>query len=519
MVDLVEMKSYYYNRESLGTHYETSEVPDALLLQAHEYRGKLIEALADVDDRVMEKFVAEQEPDIDELKAATRKGVLEQTIIPVLCGASFKNIGVQRLLDAVVDYFPSPLDVPPVKGIVPETGEHITRTALDDEPFSALAFKIMTDPYVGQLTFLRIYSGKIVRGSSSYNASRNRKERIGRLLQMHSNKREDIEEAGTGDIIAAVGLKNTLTGDTLCDENNPIILEAIEYPEPVMAIAIEPKTKTDQENLSISLNKLASEDPSFRVSYDEETSQTIISGMGELHLEIIVDRLLREFRVSANVGKPQVAYRETVRKKTKAEGKYIRQSGGRGQYGHVVIEVEPLDKGKGFEFDNQITGGTVPREYIPAIEKGIKEALERGTLAGYPVVDVRVILRDGSYHEVDSSEMAFKIAASDAFKKAAEVAQAVLLEPIMDVEVVTPGDYMGDVIGDLNAKRGKIVAMEMRGNAQVIRAHVPLAEMFGYSTGLRSRTQGRATYTMQLLHYAEVPKAISEQIVAKVKGI
>jgi len=519
MVDLLEMKSYYYNRESLGTHYEAREVPDALLSQAYEYRGKLIEALADIDERVMEKFVAEQEQDIDELKAATRKGLLEQTLIPVLCGASFKNIGVQRLMDAVVDFFPSPLDVPPVKGILPETGEHVTRTALDDEPFSALAFKIMTDPYVGQLTFLRVYSGKITRGSSSYNASRNRKERIGRLLRMHSNKREEIEEASAGDIIAAVGLKNTLTGDTLCDENNPIILEAIEYPDPVMAIAIEPKTKADQENLSISLNKLASEDPSFRVSYNEETNQTIISGMGELHLEIIVDRLLREFRVSANVGKPQVAYRETIRKKTHAEGKYIRQSGGRGQYGHVVIEVEPLDKGKGFEFVNQITGGVIPREYIPAIEKGIKEALERGTLAGYPVVDVRAILHDGSYHEVDSSELAFKIAASEAFKKAAEAAHTVLLEPIMDVEVVTPSDYMGDVIGDLNAKRGKIVAMEIRGNAQVIRAHVPLAEMFGYSTGLRSRTQGRATYTMQLLHYAEVPKGISEQIVAKVKGI
>ena len=519
MIDLFEMKSYYYNRESLGAHYNVGEIPEDLLPKAQEHRGKLIESLADVDENIMEKFVAEEEQDVDELKAATRKAVLEQTLIPVLCGASFKNIGVQKLMDAIVDFFPSPLDVPPVKGVVPETGEHAIRMPSDSEPFSALAFKIMTDPYVGQLTFLRVYSGKVARGSSSYNASRGRKERIGRLLRMHSSKREDIEEASTGDIVAAVGLKNTLTGDTLCDENNPIVLEAIECPEPVMSIAIEPKTKVDQESLSISLNKLAQEDPSFRVSFNEETSQTIISGMGELHLEIIVDRLLREFKVSASVGKPQVAYRETIRKQAQGEGKYIRQSGGRGQYGHVVIAVEPQDKGKGFEFVNKITGGVIPREYISAVEKGVKEALERGVLSGYPIVDVEVTLKDGSYHEVDSSEIAFKIAASEAFRKAAESAHPVLLEPIMDVEVVTPGEYMGDVIGDLNAKRGKVVAMEVRGNVQVIRAHVPLAEMFGYSTGLRSRTQGRATYTMQLLHYAEVPKGMSEQIVAKVKGI
>lgn len=519
MIDLLEMKSYYYNKESLGASFDIREIPADLLSQAEEYRGKLIESLADVDDAIMEKFVAEQEQDDEELKAATRKGVLSQTLIPVLCGSAFKNIGIQKILDAVVDFFPSPLNVPPVKGIMPETGEHIVRLPSDSEPFSALAFKIMTDPYVGQLTFLRVYSGKVARGTASYNATRGRKERIGRLLRMHSSKREDIDETSTGDIVAAVGLKNTLTGDTLCDEDNPIILEAIEYPEPVMAIAIEPKTKVDQESLSISLSKLAQEDPSFRVSFNEETSQTIISGMGELHLDIIVDRLLREFKVSANVGKPQVAYRETIRKPSRAEGKYIRQSGGRGQYGHVVIDIEPQEKGKGFEFVNQIVGGAIPREYISAVEQGVKEALERGVLSGYPVVDVRVILKDGSYHEVDSSEIAFKIAASEAFRKASESAHSTLLEPIMDVEVITPGEYMGDVIGDLNAKRGKIVAMEMRGNVQVIRAHVPLAEMFGYSTGLRSRTQGRATYTMQLLHYAEVPKGISEQIVAKVKGI
>jgi len=436
----------------------------------------------------------------------------------VVCGSAFKNKGVQLLLDTIVDYLPSPLDIPPVKGINPVDDSETERKATDAEPFAALAFKVMTDPYVGQLTFMRVYSGVLSAGSYVYNSTKDTRERVGRLLRMHANKREEVKEVAAGDIAAAVGLKNTLTGDTLCDEKHPIILESIEFPEPVISVAIEPKTKADQERLSQSLAKLAQEDPSFRVSYNEETGQTIISGMGELHLEIIVDRLLREFKVGANVGKPQVAYRETIKEAAKAEGKFVRQSGGRGQYGHVFVALQPTDAGTGFEFVNKIVGGTIPREYIPAVEKGIKEAMDSGVLAGYPVVDVKATLYDGSYHEVDSSEMAFKIAGSMAFKEAAKKARPVILEPIMNVEVVTPEEYMGDVMGDLNSRRGKIHSMEKRGNSQVIRSEVPLSEMFGYATDLRSKTQGRATYTMQFSHYDGVPKGISEGIIAKVKG-
>ncbi len=516
-IDLVRMKAYYFDDETLGAKYVEDEIPDEYRAQAEEYREKMIEALADIDDSLMEKYLNGEEVSEEEIKRVIRQGTLQLKITPVLCGSAFKNKGVQMLLDAIVDYLPSPVDIPPVKGRTPD-GKEVERRPSDDEPFAALAFKVMTDPYVGQLTYLRVYSGVLSAGSYVYNSTKNKKERIGRLLKMHANKREELKEVRAGDIGAAVGLKYTLTGDTLCDEKAPIILEAIEFPEPVISIAIEPKTKADQEKLSQALQKLAQEDPSFRVTYDEETGQTLISGMGELHLEIIVDRLVREFKVGANVGKPQVAYRETIRTPAKAEGKFIRQTGGRGQYGHVFIEIEPLEKGKGFEFVNRIVGGTIPKEYIPAVEKGIKEAMERGVIAGYPIVDVKATLYDGSYHEVDSSEMAFKIAASMAFKEAAKKAEPVLLEPIMSIEVVTPEEYMGDVIGDLNGRRGKIQSMERRGNTQVIRALVPLAEMFGYATDLRSKTQGRATYTMQFSHYEEVPKNIAEAIVEKTRG-
>ncbi len=516
-IDLVRMKAYYFDDETLGAKYVEDEIPDEYRVQAEEYREKMIEALADIDDSLMEKYLNGEEVSEEEIKRVIRQGTLQMKITPVLCGSAFKNKGVQMLLDAIVDYLPSPVDIPPVKGRTPD-GKEVERRPSDDESFAALAFKVMTDPYVGQLTYLRVYSGVLSAGSYVYNSTKNRKERIGRLLKMHANKREELKEVRAGDIGAAVGLKYTLTGDTLCDEKAPIILEAIEFPEPVISIAIEPKTKADQEKLSQALQKLAQEDPSFRVTYDEETGQTLISGMGELHLEIIVDRLVREFKVGANVGKPQVAYRETIRTPAKAEGKFIRQTGGRGQYGHVFIEIEPLEKGKGFEFVNRIVGGTIPKEYIPAVEKGIKEAMERGVIAGYPIVDVKATLYDGSYHEVDSSEMAFKIAASMAFKEAAKKAEPVLLEPIMSIEVVTPEEYMGDVIGDLNGRRGKIQSMERRGNTQVIRALVPLAEMFGYATDLRSKTQGRATYTMQFSHYEEVPKNIAEAIVERTRG-
>jgi len=518
-IDLVGMKAIYFDDETLGANYTEGEIPEEMLPKAHEYREKMIEALADVDDTIMEKYLSREEINVEEIKKVLRKGTLDLKITPVICGSSFRNKGVQLLLDSIVDYLPSPLDIPPVAGTVPGTDSVIVRHANDEsEPFSALAFKVMTDPFVGQLTFIRVYSGVLSAGSYVYNSTKDIKERVGRLLKMHANKREEMKEVSAGDIAAVVGLKSTLTGDTLCDEKNPIILEAMEFPEPVMSVAIEPKTKADQEKLSQSLSKLAQEDPSFKVSFNEETNQTIISGMGELHLEIIVDRLLREFKVGANVGKPQVAYKETIRVGAKAEGKFIRQTGGRGQYGHVLIEIEPLEPGKGFEFENKIVGGSIPREYVPAVHKGIKEAVDRGILAGYPMVDIRARLYDGSYHEVDSSEMAFKIAGSMAFKEAAKKAKPVLLEPVMGIEVVTPEEYMGDVIGDLNSRRGRIQNIERRGNAQVIKSQAPLAEMFGYATDLRSKTQGRATYTMQFSHYDEVPKGVSEGIIAVVRG-
>lgn len=517
-IDLISMKAFFYDDETLGAKYMEGDIPAEYLEQAKEYREKMIEAISDVDEKVMEKFLDGQEVSADEIRAALRKGTVEMKLTPVICGTAFKNKGVQHLLDAIVDYLPSPYDIPPVVGISPDDNSEQLRKPDAKEPFSAFAFKVMTDPFVGQLTFLRVYSGTMNAGSYVYNSTKGTKERVGRLLKMHANKREDIKEVSAGDIAAAVGLKSTLTGDTLCDEKTPVVLEAMEFPDPVISVAIEPKTKPDQEKLSQALAKLAQEDPSFRVSNNEETGQTLIAGMGELHLEIIVDRLTREFKVGANVGKPQVAYRETVRTASKAEGKFVRQSGGRGQYGHVYLEMEPLAAGKGFEFVSKVVGGTVPREYWNAVEKGIKEAADGGVLAGYPFVDFRVTLTDGSYHEVDSSEMAFKIAGSMGFKEAAKKAKPVILEPIMNVEVVTPEEYMGDVIGDLNSRRGKIQSMEKRGKAQVIRAQVPLSEMFGYATDLRSRTQGRATYTMQFSNYDEVPKGIAEGIIAKVKG-
>jgi len=519
VIDLLQMKAILWEEESLGARYRVEPIPAEQLGQAEEYREKLLEALADCNESIMEKYLNGQEIGETELRAAIRKAGLELKLVPVLCGAAFRNKGVQPLLDAVVDYLPSPSDIPPVKGKHPTSQKEETRPARDDAPFSALAFKIMTDPFVGTLTFFRVYSGALFSGSSVYNSSKGKRERIGRLLKMHANKREEIKEVYAGDIAAAVGLRTATTGDTLCDENHPIILEAIEFPEPVISIAIEPKSKADQEKLGLSLQKLATEDPSFRVRTDQETGQTIISGMGELHLEIIVDRLLREFSVGANVGKPQVAYKETIRKMAEQEGKFIRQTGGRGQYGHVFLRVEPQQPGSGFEFLNAIKGGSIPREYIPAVEKGVREAMENGALAGYPIVDVKATLLDGSYHDVDSSEIAFKIAGSMAFKAAVSKGSPVLLEPIMAVEVVVPEEFMGEVIGDINARRGKVLGMDSRPAAQVIEARVPLAEMFGYATDLRSMTQGRATYTMQFSHYEPVPATISEEISAKAIGL
>ncbi|MDA8174617.1 MAG: elongation factor G [Nitrospiraceae bacterium] len=516
-IDLITLKAYSYSEGNLGAECNEIEIPANLVAEVKKRRDKMLEALSDVDENIMEKYLSGEDVTAGEIKAALRKGAIALQITPVLCGTAFKNKGVQQLLDAVVDYLPSPLDVPPIKG-VDAKGNEVVRHADPAEPFAALAFKVMTDPFVGQLTYLRVYSGSMGAGSYIYNSTKDRKERVGRLLRMHANKREEVKEVQAGDIVAAVGLKDTLTGDTVCDDKNIVVLEKMEFPEPVISVAIEPKSKADQDKLSQSLVKLAQEDPSFRVFTNEETGQTLIAGMGELHLEIIVDRLIREFKVGANVGKPQVAYKETIKSSAKAEGKFIRQTGGRGQYGHVYIEVEPLKDGKTFEFENKIIGGAIPREYIPAVEKGIKEAMDSGVLAGYPVMNVKAILYDGSFHEVDSSEMAFKIAGSMAFKEAVRKASAILLEPIMNVEVVTPETYMGDVIGDLNSRRGKIQMMEMRGNAQVIKALVPLSEMFGYATDLRSKTQGRATYTMQFAQYEEAPKSISETIIEKVKG-
>ncbi|MBI5656964.1 MAG: elongation factor G [Geobacter sp.] len=518
IIDLVEMKAIVWDEESLGAKFREEAIPADLMEIAAEYREKLVEEVASNDDTLMEKYLAGEELTTAEIKAAVRQATIDIKICPVACGSSFKNKGVQPLLNAVVDYLPSPLDIPAIKGIDADSEVEVERKASDAEPFAALAFKIMTDPFVGQLCFFRVYSGTLTSGSYIYNSTKGKKERIGRLLKMHANKREEIKEVYAGDIAAAVGLKYTTTGDTLCPEDSPVILESIEFPEPVIAIAIEPKTKADQDRLGTSLAKLASEDPSFRVKTDEETGQTIISGMGELHLEIIVDRLMREFKVEANVGKPQVAYRETISKKVKVEGKFVRQSGGRGQYGHVWLEVEPQEPGKGYEFVDAIKGGVVPREYIPAVDKGIQEATESGVLAGFPVVDVKVTLIDGSYHEVDSSEMAFKIAGSMGFKEGCAKASPVLLEPIMSVEVVVPEEYMGEVIGDLNSRRGRIMGMENRAGAQVVASMVPLAQMFGYATDLRSATQGRATYTMTFDHYEQVPKSVAEEIVAKVKG-
>ncbi|MGE5216689.1 MAG: elongation factor G [Chloroflexota bacterium] len=518
IVDLVTMKAVVWEEESLGAKFHEEPISAQLQSQAAEYREKLLEAVADSDEAVMEKYLEGKEISEAELRNAIRRATLSLKIVPVVCGSAFRNKGVQPMLDAVVDYLPSPLDIPPVKGTEVGNSEPAERPAKDDAPFSALAFKIMTDPFVGTLTFFRVYSGSISSGSSIYNSTKSKRERIGRLLKMHANKREEIKEVSAGDIAAAVGLRTATTGDTLCDENRPIVLESIDFPDPVISIAIEPKSKADQEKLGLSLQKLATEDPSFKVRTDEETGQTIISGMGELHLEIIVDRLLREFNVGANVGKPQVAYRETVRKAVEQQGRFVRQTGGRGQYGDVWIKLEPQAPGGGFEFVDAIKGGSIPREYIPAVEKGIKEATENGTLAGYPVVDVKVTLFDGSYHDVDSSEIAFKIAGSMAFKQAARKANPVLLEPIMSVEVVVPEDFMGDVIGDLSSRRGKVLGMDTRPAAQAIDARVPLAQMFGYATDLRSMTQGRATYTMQFSHYEPVPAAVAEGIIAKFDG-
>lgn len=513
LVDLVRNEAYFYS-DDLGTRGEYQAIPDDLKGIAEERRQLLVEACADVDDAIMEKYLEGEEISQEEIRKTLRQGTIGNKLVPVLCGSSYRNKGVQPLLDAVVDYLPSPLDVGSPRGVDPETEEEARRDVSDEAPFSALAFKIMSDPFVGKLAFFRVYSGHLKSGSYVYNVTKGKRERIGRILQMHANHRSEIETVYSGDIAAAVGLKDTGTGDTLSDQAHPILLESMIFPEPVISVAIEPKTKADQDKMGQALSKLAEEDPTFRMYTDTETTQTIISGMGELHLEIIVDRLLREFKVQANVGKPQVAYKETIKKATEAEGKFIRQSGGRGQYGHVWLRLEPREPGEGFEFVNKIVGGVVPREYIPAVESGVKEAMQTGILAGYPTIDVRVIVYDGSYHEVDSSEMAFKIAGSMAFKSGAQKANPVLLEPLMSVEVVVPEDYMGDIIGDLNARRGRIEGMEPRpGSVQAIRGFVPLAEMFGYATDLRSRTQGRGTYTMQFSHYEEAPRHVTEQVI------
>ncbi len=517
VIDLISMKAVRYLDETLGAEYTVEEIPADQLAAAQAAREKLVEAVSEVDDHLMERYIEGKTASEDEIRAALRKGTIGLRVVPVLCGSAFKNKGIQSLLDAVVDYLPSPIDVPAIAGIDPEKDEEVEREPSDDAPFSGLVFKILTDPYVGQLAFFRVYSGVLKSGSYVLNATRDNRERIGRLLKMHANKREDIKAVYAGDIAAAVGLKSVQTGDTICDQNHPVVLESMQFPEPVISVVIEPKTKVDQEKLGLALGKLTQEDPTFKVFNDQETSQTIISGMGELHLEIVVDRLLREFNVAANVGKPQVAYRETIRKSAKAEGRYVRQTGGRGQFGHVKIEIEPIP-GKKFEFSNDIRGGSIPREYISSIETGIVEAMEHGILAAYPMVDVKVSLYDGSYHEVDSSEMAFKIAGSMAFKAAARSADPVLLEPIMQVEVVVPEVYMGEVINDLNSRRGRVTGMSARGNTQIIGANVPLAEMFGYATDLRSATQGRATYTMHFAEYQEAPKQVGEEVVANVQG-
>jgi elongation factor G len=526
VVDLIEMRAIRYRDETLGAEYVVEEIPADLLDQARRFREMLVEKATEADDGLLEKYVAGEPIAAGELRAAIRGRVIrsvrheQRPFVPVICGSAFKNKGVQPLLDAVVDFLPSPVDIPPVVGIDPRKAEEtrVERPAADDAPFSALAFKIMTDPFVGQLAFIRVYSGVMASGSMVYNATRGRTERVGRLLKMHANKREEIREVYAGDIAAAVGLRSVTTGDTICDEKRPIVLESMVFPEPVITLAIEPRTKADQEKLGQGLAKLQAEDPTFRVQTDADTGQVVIRGMGELHLEIIVDRLAREFGVQASVGRPQVAYKETLTRPAEAEGRYVRQTGGRGQYGHVKIRVEPRKPGEGFEFKSEIVGGAIPREFIKPVEEGIREALSTGVLAGYPVDDVSVTLYDGSFHEVDSSELAFKIAGSMAFKEAARRAAPVLLEPVMKVEVVVPEEFMGDIMGDLNSRRGRIVSMEARGGTQIVNARVPLSEMFGYATDLRSRTQGRATYTMHFERYEQAPQNVSEEIVARAQG-
>jgi elongation factor G len=513
VIDLLKMRAIIYEEDTLGATYRIADIPDESLVEAQEYRIRLIEELAEFDEEVLEKYLGEHILPDALLTRAIRRGTIGNQITPVFCGASFRNKGVQPLLDGIVDYLPSPVDVPAITGVDPSTRNPVSRRASDDEPFAALAFKVMVDPYVGQLVFVRVYSGVLEAGSYVYNSSREKRERIGRIVRMHANKREDVKEIRAGDIGAVVGLKHTITGDTLCEETKEVILESMTFPAPVMAVAIEPKTKADADKLSVSLHKMSQEDPTFRVSIDEETGQTIIAGMGELHLEILVDRLAREFQVAANVARPQVAYKESIRRRAEGEGKFIRQSGGRGQYGHVKLRLAPQPRGEGFAFENAVVGGVIPKEYIPDVEAGVVEAMQHGIVAGYPVVDVKVSVYDGSYHEVDSSELAFKIAASMAFKDIAKKAEPCILEPIMNVEVVVPNEYMGDVIGDLNSRRGKVRGLEERAGAKVILAQVPLAEMFGYATDLRSRTQGRATFTMQFAFYDEVPAHKRAEIV------
>ncbi|KMY46103.1 elongation factor G [Bacillus sp. FJAT-27916] len=517
IIDLVEMNAVFYGND-LGTDIEVREIPEEHMPLAEEYREKLIEAVAEIDEELMEKYLGGEEITKEELKAAIRKGTVNVEFYPVICGSAFKNKGVQLMLDAVIDYLPSPLDVPAIKGTLPDTDEEVERHSDDNEPFAALAFKVMTDPYVGKLTFFRVYSGTLSSGSYVQNSTKGKRERVGRILQMHANSRQEISQVYAGDIAAAVGLKDTTTGDTLCEEKNLVILESMEFPEPVISLSIEPKSKADQDKMSTALQKLQEEDPTFRAHTDQETGQTIIEGMGELHLDILVDRMRREFKVEANVGAPQVAYRETFRTSAQVEGKFARQSGGRGQYGHVWIEFSPNEEGKGFEFENAIVGGVVPREYIPAVQAGLEDALDRGVLAGYPLIDIKAKLFDGSYHDVDSSEMAFKVAASMALKNAASKCNPVILEPMMSVEVVIPEEYMGDIMGNITARRGRVEGMEARGNAQVVRAMVPLSEMFGYATTLRSNTQGRGVFSMTFDHYEEVPKSIADEIIKKNKG-
>ncbi|MEH7442730.1 elongation factor G [Bacillus sp. JJ1122] len=517
IIDLVEMKAIFYGND-LGTEITEGEIPEEYKAQAEEYREKLVEAVAELDEELMEKYLGGEELTIAEIKAAIRKGTTNVEFYPVICGSAFKNKGVQLMLDAVIDYLPSPLDVPAIKGTLPDSEEEVERHSSDEEPFSALAFKVMTDPYVGKLTFFRVYSGTLESGSYVQNSTKGKRERIGRILQMHANSRQEISKVFAGDIAAAVGLKDTTTGDTLCDEKNLVILESMQFPEPVIQLSVEPKSKADQDKMTTALQKLQEEDPTFRAHTDQETGQVIIAGMGELHLDIIVDRMRREFKVEANVGAPQVAYRETFRESASVEGKFARQSGGRGQFGHVWIEFSPNEEGKGFEFVNGIVGGVVPREYIPAVQAGLEDSLDRGVLAGYPLVDIKARLFDGSYHDVDSSEMAFKIAASMALKNAASKCKPVILEPVMRVEVVIPEEYLGDIMGQVTARRGRVEGMDARGNAQVVRAMIPLSEMFGYATALRSSTQGRGVFSMHFDHYEEVPKSISEEIIKKNKG-